>query len=258
MKPIIRVGVPYPNNSGVMKKCRESLQRLADSDLFDTKDNIFEIQGASISVLRNNAVTKGDSKVHQTNLPFDYYLCIDSDIEFQVEDVKKLIDRDKDIISGAYRYRHNHSAAVAGHFKPGLKGLCENDDFICMCKSGLHKVDFVGAGFLLIKKKVLEGVEYPWFMEQVIQRDRDGVPHAYWTGEDIGFCVKAVDAGFEIWADMDVKVNHMLEEAEPLPPMRDKYTPAEAWELFLGSLNRVQAVGQMFYKAIGGKNDSKT
>lgn len=247
-----------------MPKVKESLERLQASPLIDTEGNLFEYQGASISVLRNRGVNKGASeRCSQTNFPFDYYMCIDSDIEFQVEDVLKLIERDKDIISGAYQDRGDPDGTVAGKYS-GVPGVISREDFIPWRETGLHEVDWVGAGFLLIKADVLRKMKFPYFREEIIEYERAGILHAAWVGEDVGFCMAAKKAGFQIWCDMDVKVNHLTypwfssdSEDEFSQLQGKKFSPAEAHKFFVEKLEKtvqilhlLKGCGDMFYDGL--------
>jgi len=249
--PVVRVGVPYPNNGSILPECKESLKSLLNCSSFDCKDNIYEVQGASISVLRNQVVTMGSNRVYQRNLPFDYYLCVDSDIEFTAEDVQKLIDCDVDIVSGAYKSRKNPVKAVAGNFT-GVHGLIGDEDLVLWSESGLKEVDWVGAGFLLIKKQVLERMKYPYFRELITEYDSGSIPCAVWCGEDVGFCIAAKEAGFKIYVDMGVKVNHLINGAfeSSQKPVKKQYTLAEAYELSVETLNTMKDCIDMFYNGL--------
>jgi hypothetical protein len=249
--PKVRVCVPYPNNGGIMTECETSLSKL--SKCKDIETEILEVQGASISLLRSNGVNKGISeRCHQKNFDFDYYMCIDSDIEFSVEDVKKLISMDVDIASGAYQYRNNKDRAVAGMFE-GVIGRISKDDFIPWTATGIKEVDWVGAGFLLIKKEVFEKTKYPWFREHIIEYESGGVMHANWIGEDVGFCIAVKEAGFKIYCDMDVKVNHLVYKPFEKPiPMEEKkvYSNEDAFKMFLELVGKLRGCGEMFYNGL--------
>ena len=57
-------------------------------------------------------------------------------------------------------------------------------------KEEIMKVDYVGAGFLLIKKSALEKMEYPYFREYMTQHPfLENVQDT--TSECVGFCVHA-------------------------------------------------------------------
>ena len=63
----------------------------------------------------------------------------------------------------------------------------------------LFEADFTGCHCLLIKRHVLETLEWPWF---------SGLPGQ----EDRYFCLKAAEAGFKIHVDFSTIVGHMMGE----------------------------------------------
>ena len=65
-----------------------------------------------------------------------------------------------------------------------------------------------GAAFLLVHRDVLEAVRgrgfsaaFPWFQET----ERDGYP----VGEDVTFCLRAGECGYQVHVDTRVKVGHV-------------------------------------------------
>ena len=65
---------------------------------------------------------------------------------------------------------------------------------------GLLKVYTAGSAGMLIRRHVLESIGDPWFETGKMGTDL--------TNEDTYFCKKAQDKGFEIYADMDVQLDH--------------------------------------------------
>ena len=200
-KPKIRVGIPYPNNAYPHDRCVESVNALKRCPDFDI--DLRTVQGASIARGRNLLVTES-SAVNQTDFDFDYYLSLDADIEFTVDDVRKLIARDLDIVSGGYQMRGKPDMACAGWFGDVNS---ERLDYVRWKSKELCRVDWVGAGFLLIKKGIFQSMAFPYFEELWITYNNGNV--VFW-GEDIGFCMSAVRDGFNIFCDMDVKVYHLI------------------------------------------------
>ena len=239
--PKIRVGVPYPNNGGIQEQAKISLMKLKECKELDVE--ILELQGASISVLRNQGVNRQRSqKIKQNNFGFDYYMCVDSDIEFKPEDVVTLVNSGHDIITGAYQFRVDSNFMVAGRYT-GTKGvIVQGDDFLLWNEAGIQEIDWAGAGFLLIKAEVLEKLEYPWFREEVIKFENCGVPHATWVGEDVGFCLAAQKAGYKIYCDCDVKVNHLVGK-----PFERSYSVDEAYQEAMMTLQKMKNMVDMFY-----------
>lgn len=137
---------------------------------------------------------------------FDYLMFIDSDIEFGSDAMLRLLDRNKDIVTGIYYKRGgDHSPVVYRHIAPLETGTrkvtCETETDV---DRPFFKVEGCGMGFCLIKvevfKKLLE--EYPTCFTPI-----DGL------GEDLSFCYRAIKAGYEIWADGEIPLNHWGEIA---------------------------------------------
>jgi hypothetical protein len=72
--------------------------------------------------------------------------------------------------------------------------------------TGLMQVDYVGAGCLLISRKVLETLQYPWFFWS---RNDPRIPLKERISEDLYFCKKAREAGFQIYLDASVRCLHV-------------------------------------------------
>lgn len=66
-------------------------------------------------------------------------------------------------------------------------------------QGGLIEVDGVGSAGMVVRRRVIEKMEPPWF--------RFGVGH--W-GEDLHFCRRAQDLGFKIWVDLDMPLGHIV------------------------------------------------
>jgi hypothetical protein len=60
-------------------------------------------------------------------------------------------------------------------------------------------------GFMLVKKGVFEKLEYPWFkpIEKQIGTMVD------FTMEDVAFCLRAKEKGFQIFIDPKIRPGHV-------------------------------------------------
>ncbi|GBU22935.1 hypothetical protein R80B4_02848 [Fibrobacteres bacterium R8-0-B4] len=218
----VKVCVPYNNQGAIHHRCQASLDALLKYSETHPglKVEVLKIQGCLIAHNRNFGVSGADSRVKQNNFPFDYYLAIDADVVFKPEDVIQLINQDKDIIGGAYAYRPDPTRIVAGHFNDSNKfdGDLSAKNFLPNTTKGLLEVDFLGAGFLLIKAKVFETLEYPYFREELIhQTNANGETCVSVCGEDVGFFLQAKRTGIKAYIDCDCKVEHILETTEFMP-----------------------------------------
>jgi GT2 family glycosyltransferase len=141
------------------------------------------------------------------NLSYDKIFWIDSDIAWEPEDFMKLYESDKDIISGAYL----SSSAQVMAYKHLLYPPFEFQEFLE--KSGVIEVEGVGFGFIAIKNGVFESLSKPWFQQAYVKRmQEDGSLRDYAIlGEDLSFCARALEKGFTIHVDTDVRLIHYKE-----------------------------------------------
>jgi len=210
----IRVCTPYPNQGQIHPKTRKSLDALSAAP--DLNVECVKLEGANIAMSRNNGAKSGNKShpdaIMHTGFDFDYYLAVDADVAFTVDDVRALLWRDVDIVSGAYLRRGSTDQIVAGQFD--AQGILYNNSFMPAAAAGIQKVGWVGAGFLLIKRLVFETMPYPWFIEGVTPYEADGVKYHLHCGEDITFCRKAAEAGFDVYCDFDCRIEHLTEPPE--------------------------------------------
>lgn len=214
----ILVGLPYPNHGFITTPTKKSLEYLI-KDCQSLSINIKNKRGTCISYLRNTLITKSEgSDIHPELEDFDYYLSLDADIEFRINDLKKLIEADKDIISGLYKSRIDslNKNYVAGYLhtyedqRVRIGRKLQNEDLTLP----ILKVDWAGAGFLLVKRSVFETLEYPWFREHLFHYEESGKEQCSQAGEDIGFCMHARKAGIDIYIHSEVKLMHYCSSPE--------------------------------------------
>ncbi|MFN9905360.1 MAG: hypothetical protein ACK56F_04440, partial [bacterium] len=93
---------------------------------------------------------------------------IDSDVLFTPDQFERLLSHDKDIVSGLYKMEDNTHYACVEHWNENHyveKGHFEflKPSDIEYRKNQLIDVNYVGFGFILIKKGVFESLKYPFF-----------------------------------------------------------------------------------------------
>ena len=64
----------------------------------------------------------------------------------------------------------------------------------------------IGGGGMLVHRRVFEAIPDPWWTVTTKQNPKSGLFEQ--TSEDVDFCAKVEDAGFQIWCDLDVSVIH--------------------------------------------------
>ena len=146
-------------------------------------------------------------------LKYDYQLWIDSDIGFKTEQLLQLVLMDKDIAAGWYMTEDGQTTSVAhwldeDNFRNN-GGVMNHETGETMSKRNKpFTVDYTGFGWVLIKNGVWEHEEmkYPWFAPKMQVFESGDVQDM--CGEDVSFCLDALEAGFEIWCDPRIRVGH--------------------------------------------------
>lgn len=120
----------------------------------------------------------------------DWLWFIDDDHAFAGSIVARLLEHSVDIVAPLVLRRQQPFAPVA----------CVDDDFLDLSRcpqSGLLEVQHTGSAGMLIRREVFDAIEPPWF------ELGNGV------SEDVTFCQKAREAGFDIYVDLSIPMGHI-------------------------------------------------
>lgn len=150
-------------------------------------------QRARIEVARNEIV-KAAAEINMpdgTKRKSDYILWIDSDMRFPYDTILRLQAHGKEIV-GCNAMKRNESFQLAIP-KDHMGRRLTPAEFK---KGGLRQMGFIGHAVTLVKYEVYEKIKPPWYY--AIYKD------LIYKGEDDNFCQEAKEAGFRIWADMDL------------------------------------------------------
>ena len=143
----------------------------------------------------------------------EHLLFIDSDMTFEPDAVLRLMawNQEKAIVAGAYEARKQGKVYILT-----LDG--DKDGEVIMDEYGLVKARRVATGFMMIHRRVFEGLaaKHPeWYHQDHSSPaklysffDFLTTPDGY-IGEDFLFCKRAEEAGFDIWIDPTIKLGHM-------------------------------------------------
>lgn len=129
----------------------------------------------------------------------EWLLFCDSDIVPPIN-ILDMIENDKDIIS-AVNFTFKNSELIPLIMKK-VKGGYRVDKKGISSKKNLIKVDAVGLGCLLMKRRIFESLKKPYF-EFIF--DNNGLLK---NGEDFNFCDEARKMDFKIWVDKRFTTNH--------------------------------------------------
>ena len=162
-------------------------------------------EGSIISQQRNKiAKTAAEEK-------YDYLFFPDADTKFAPQEIKKLLDVDKEVVGGLYYARRPRHRPIVFKKFDGLHyvGMTQYD--LDQKDEGPFSCVAVGTGFMLIKGSLLQEMHDEDFIKE------HGHPFNFWQlpngiqmGEDLSFCYRVKEImGREIWCVPDVFVEHM-------------------------------------------------
>lgn len=133
---------------------------------------------------------------------------VDDDHYFPPDTLERLLAHQVDIVSGLYVTRNPPFTAVLR-----VHDDKENEKYsLTPLDVGLKAVSSVGAGCLLVRSNVLKALDVPCW--RFGETSRGSV-----IGEDIDFCRRAREKGFNVWCDLDAPVGHRM--SSTLSPYRD-------------------------------------
>ena len=204
--------LPGRSYSGKFLSCWTNLMGYCFQKKFDI--NVIQRYSCNIYYVRNmclgSDVRRGENqKPFGGAIDYDYMMWIDSDVLFTPEQFERLLSHDKEIVSGLYKMEDDTHYACVEHWNENHyieKGHFEflKPADIEYRKNQLIDVNYVGFGFILIKKGVFETLKYPFFR-----------PNSYKIGdmvefamEDVSWCHDVRATGHKIWVDPKVIVGH--------------------------------------------------
>ena len=132
---------------------------------------------------------------------WDYLVMLDDDNP-PLRNVLELLREDKDVVGGVYAGRddngiHFHCYKLKPEYPKEFGFLQYTPEE----RVGLRKVDALAAGCMMIRRNVLEKIKRPF--EDIF--DEDGI---LITNDDMAFCLKCREAGFEVWAHWEYVCSH--------------------------------------------------
>jgi len=165
--------------------------------------HVADAREVTLNGSRHNSIA--ETRPFQGSVTYDKLFWIDSDISWTTNDFIKLYENSNDIVSGAYLLGNGEVTAYKEKLGPPL-----TYDKVLDAKD-LIKVHSVGFGFLAVKQGVFESLTRPWFQSATVTMI-DPETKDEWTfpimGEDVSWCERVNQAGFEIWLDPTVKLTH--------------------------------------------------
>lgn len=193
---------------------------VADGQRGDTGDS--RTIASVISVASGPRVAHARNEIVRTFLDTttaEWLLMVDADVVFNLSHIDRVLaqaDRSKrPVVSGLY-----FGGGRSGTMFPLIYRLARWEgeaeppedwtpvEVVEDYPEGLCRCDAVGAGFLLMHRKVLErmgnryGDPAPWFLEGSVYRGLS-------FGEDWAFCMRLKEMGIELYIDTSIVVGHV-------------------------------------------------
>jgi hypothetical protein len=130
-----------------------------------------------------------------------HILFVDYDVLPRYNTLQRLVEHDKDIISGVYptiqRFKLSWCLSREEPFK-----LMEISDL----PDNPFKVHVACNGMMLVKMEVFDNIEWPYW--KTVNEKIPDTDKTLKTGADIYFCEKAKAAGYDLWVDPKIKCGH--------------------------------------------------
>jgi hypothetical protein len=186
----------------LLEDCRKAGMQTVISQDYSSMVNFARCKVAGADVSRGPLQSPFGGKI-----PYDYMMWIDSDIRFTSKDFFKLVDMRKDIASGWYT-QPGGSTPVVEKMEEDYFQTHGYFEFIHKDKMAkrekIFQADYIGFGWVLVKKGVFESLPYPWFAPKRMSIG----PMEDMCSEDVAFCIDARELGYSIWVDPTIKVGH--------------------------------------------------
>jgi len=177
----------------------------------------FEIEPTYL--VGDSYVTKARNRLTTTFMNSDcsHLLWIDCDLAFSTQDVANLVQHDEPIVGGLYCLKRPGFPHFVCDFLP---------DYQPIDARGLQPLLHIGAGFLLIRRDVIERMiaDYgpkiaytnPVTREQDYNLWETTIQNGTFYGEDYTFCERARELGFTIFGNWNVILPHVGNASYPL------------------------------------------
>ena len=179
--------------------CLDSIKVNTVSSLFEAINEID--YPAKLHLYSTSLTHDSRNKIAQEALDkgFSHLLFIDSDMVFEHDAIKRILEHDdKEIVAGLYYRRYSPH-------QPNITMVRGKKLYIPQTfpKKQPFTVFGVGTGFMLIKSEVFKKIKPPWFNFISF--------HGQQMGEDISFCHKANQRKIKVWCDPSIYLGHVGE-----------------------------------------------
>ena len=208
-------GVSYTYLKNFVQLCFDIVQ--SGMSIQISQDYSSMVNFARCKCLGANVLRGPDQIPWDGKLEYDYQIWIDSDIVFNTAQFWQLLDlanngeEEKEIVAGWYATEDGTTTSVAHWLEEDdfrkNGGVMNHETVESISKRKKpFTVDYTGFGWVAIKHGVFEKLPYPWFAPKMQVFESGAVQDM--CGEDVSFCLDAIEEGFEIWCDPRIRVGH--------------------------------------------------
>jgi hypothetical protein len=208
-KPHFNVVICTPGHSLTAPYFRsfiETAQMLANKGISWAHSNFYASHVANAREMVANGGPDNDIREQRPfkgEFTYDVMVWIDSDISWTSEQFLALYKSDKDITSGMYLLADGSVTA----FHNILDNPINYDEAIEIKER--IKIGACGFGFLAVKAGVFESLKRPWFQSAMTMVQYDDRRYDFpIIGEDVSWCKRVAEQGYEIWLEPSAKVVH--------------------------------------------------
>ena len=155
-----------------------------------------------------------------------HMLCVDSDLGWPCHAVLAMLEHDVDFVAGLYPAR--------GEKRFLFRPVVNEDQSIVKNEKNLLKMNYIPAGFMMIKRHVIERMNSHFahlYFEPKNEKlksengyclfDTEVWEGEFW-GEDYVFCRRVREAGFDIWVDPLIEFDHAGTRGAFIQALTDK------------------------------------
>lgn len=135
---------------------------------------------------------------------YEKVIWIDSDVSWSIEAFERILKSERQIVSGMVAVGRDGRIGAMRLNSEGHPVSLNAMEFLL--EGEPVEVDGVGFAFLGIKAGVFEKMSRPWF--KIREIEIEGASYPVMLGEDYSWCVGAKEAGFKIYLDPLVRVEH--------------------------------------------------
>lgn len=163
---------------------------------------VYEIGNPYISAARSILIRKA------LNAGADVIVCIDHDVSWAPDDLRRLIETEGDVVAGTYRFKDKEERYMGAI-------LAGEDGKPVHRPDGCIRADRIPAGFLKLTRGAIEKFArahpellYGPVLNPCVDIFNHGVIDRVWYGEDYAFSKRWRDMGEDIWIIPDLRIDH--------------------------------------------------